>query len=36
LPHFAYCYRNRLLILLYWPETEICSIRNDGKLKNSK
>ncbi len=29
---FAYCYRNRLLISLYWPETEMCSIRDDGEL----
>ncbi len=30
---FAYCYRNHPLILPYWRETEICSIRDDGELK---
>jgi hypothetical protein len=30
----AYCYRTRLLISLYWPETEMWSIRGDAELKN--
>ncbi len=31
--HFAYCYRNSLIILLYWPETEICSIWDGSDIK---
>ncbi len=31
---FAYCDITPLLILLYWSETEMCSIWGDGELKN--